>query len=61
MRLSDAGLRQCKTKLLYLNHRLLSLAHRRWYSRDRSNRLLGMIMCGRKDIQARLPQIQRRP
>ena len=40
MRLSDAGLRQHPTKLIYPNHRLSSLANRRRYPRDRSNRLL---------------------
>jgi hypothetical protein len=40
MRLSDAGLRRHKSKLIYLNHRLAP-----WLNeddtRDRSNRLLG--------------------
>jgi hypothetical protein len=43
MRLSDAGLRQRKTKLLYSNHRLPP-----WLTeddtRDRSNRWLGIVV-----------------
>jgi hypothetical protein len=43
MRLSDAGLRQRQTKALYLNHRPPP-----WLteddSRDRSNRLLGIVV-----------------
>ena len=39
-RLSDAGMRQRPTKLIYPDYRLPSLAHRRHYPRDRSNRLL---------------------
>jgi hypothetical protein len=40
MRLSDAGLRQRQTKLIYLNHRSL-LGSPKTRPRDRSNRLLG--------------------
>jgi hypothetical protein len=43
MRLSDAGLWCRATKLIYPNHRLPSLADRRRYPRDRSNRLLGRL------------------
>jgi hypothetical protein len=39
MRLSDAGLRQRKTKALYLNHRLPPWLNED-ATRDRSNRLL---------------------
>jgi hypothetical protein len=40
MRLSNARLRRPKTKLIYPNHRLPSLAHQTRNPRDRSNRLL---------------------
>jgi hypothetical protein len=40
MRLSDAGLRCGQTKVIYPKHRPHSLAQRRHYPRDRSNRLL---------------------
>jgi hypothetical protein len=43
MRLSDAGMRRLKTKLIYPNHRPPLLGPPKDTARDRSNRLLAVI------------------
>ena len=47
MRLSDAGLRQRPTKLLYPNHRPAPFLTEATTTRDRSNRLLDADPCAR--------------
>ena len=54
MRLSDAGLRRRKTKLLYL-HRRHSLTYRSLRPHDRLNRLLAAAICLR-ELRAVFPE-----
>jgi hypothetical protein len=67
MRLSDAGLRQRQTKLIYPHHRLPPWSTED-ATRDRSNRLLGadhdvgsIMIYGKADLaRTRLARLQRR-
>src|SRR5579859_3495257 len=59
IRLSDAEWRWREAKAVYLNHRIPSLSHRRWYSRDRSNRLLGHINTRASHGECRFASLRR--